>query len=299
MVDGDLSGRCGVERPGSVTRRTSTLWCMTLLRRLIDPKAAPIGRVAAILASGLALSIYLGFVLPGWLGGIFVALGASVFAGLLTFSVLSALSSIEQEARDLWGLTGVMHGGPPWPAPGGWALSASALTLLISEMRQRKLTSVVELGPGTSSVVLGHALPGIKMYGLEHDEVFVRSVADTLAAHRLADYELIYAPLAPLSDEGGRATWYERTALDRLPTQVDVLIVDGPPNWKGEGNRAPALSMLSNRLHTGSLVLVDDAARPDERRMVETWVRQGALSVVVDRGDFVLLEVLYGCSPTP
>jgi hypothetical protein len=41
----------------------------------------------------------------------------------------------------------------------------------------------------------------------------------------------------------------------------------------------------------GSLLVVDDAHRRDERKMVERWLAEGELSMLHDAGTFVALEV--------
>lgn len=257
---------------------------MPSVRRFIDPRMGPAQRVVSVWAAVVAtLVLFACGSADEWGAGIFAAIAVALAVGLPAFHLLTAQAAAAQEARDLWGLTGVMIDGRPWPPPGQWALSASALTALIPQIRSRGLKTIVELGPGTSSVVLAHAGLDAQMFGLEHDERFVRSLTALFALHGMTDYHLIHAPL------DGR--WYDPHALDRLPSHIDVLIVDGPPNWRGTGNRAPAWPTLKGRMSSGGLVLVDDTARADERRMVRRWTEDG-LRVFQDRGEFVVLEVL-------
>ena len=245
---------------------------------------------AALLAAGAVLSgsVDLRAVLVG--GAAFVGLGA-VYDLLLT-TVRSGDRAIRQEMRDLWGLAHVAHDGRPWPAPGGWALGADALAMLIREMRARDSRTVLELGPGTSSVVIGAARVGpLRMIGLEHDERYVTAVAQQLAMHGI-EYDLIHAPLRSVRCRGRDVSWYDPAALERVPSSLDVLIVDGPVNWDGGGNRSPAWPLLRERLRAGALVVVDDTERPDERAMVDEWLRGGGLRVLQDSGSFVALEVV-------
>lgn len=209
-----------------------------------------------------------------------------------SFNTLREQTATRQEMRDLWGLSAAFVDGRPWPPPGGWALDASALSLIITEIRTRRAKTVVELGPGTSSIVLGRSCPGLAMYGVEHDDAFVISVRHQLAMHGLTEYVLLHAPLQVESIYDGRsAQWYDRASLAELPNQIDVLIVDGPPNGLGQGNRVPAWEALSDRLSRGSLILVDDTNRPDERAMVNHWLGDDRLRMLRDNYDFVLLEV--------
>ncbi len=63
--------------------------------------------------------------------------------------------------------------------------------------------------------------------------------------------------------------------MDEIGSQkVDVLIVDGPPAKIGKETRYPAIPRLFDRLADQAIVLVDDAGRPDERKIVRRWVRK-------------------------
>ena len=101
---------------------------------------------------------------------------------------------------------------------------------------------------------------------------------------------MIHAPLSDYAIEGREVRWYEPESLTGIPETIDVLVVDGPPNGDGAGNRWPAWSHFRDKMLPGSLVLVDDTARADERAMVNDWTSDG-LKIIEDGGSFVLLEV--------
>jgi predicted O-methyltransferase YrrM len=260
---------------------------LKLLRRPFDPVShAVAGSVALRYATIVALMVGVAVVSGQWslpLAAVFAA--AAVFVAVigLGLQVIRGLESVRQEARDLWGLAGVIVERRVWPSPGGWGLGADAMAYLLRELPHRRHATVVELGPGTSSVVLGRCLAGTSFFGLEHDADYVASVRKTLDSHELDDYSLIHAPLAPYERGCVKASWYDTAALVKLPDKIDVLIVDGPPNLAGKGNRAAAYWALEDRLDTGSLILVDDAHRGDERRMVEDWMKAAPLDMVLER----------------
>jgi predicted O-methyltransferase YrrM len=197
---------------------------------------------------------------------------------------------IRQEARDLWALAHAMHDGKPWLPPGGWALGADALVWLLREVDARGSRVIVELGPGASSVVLGSTTDA-RLIGLEHDEYYFHVLAKQLATNGLADYELHHAPLEARSHAAGSVQWYGATAIDSLPGEIDVLIVDGPPNFAGGRNRSPAWPELRSRLPSGALILVDDTQRDSERAMVAEWLAGGGLDLLHDGDTFMALEV--------
>jgi Methyltransferase domain len=262
-----------------------------LTRRMLDPRLVPRRSVATIGLTVLIAITAAGALAGDPVVGFLVGAALAVAIAWTSFYVMREQREARDEVRELWGLAGVMVDGTPWPAPGGWAISASALRCLLLEMNARACRTVVELGPGTSSIVLGRAKPDLQIAGLEHDVRFVNSLAGTLREHRLGTYQLIHAPLVPQRIAGREVPWYDSAAVARLPEKIDVLIVDGPPNGRGVGGRSPAWPVLRTRMAPGGLVLVDDTDRPDERRMVDSWVADRGLRVITDGGSFVVLEV--------
>lgn len=260
-------------------------------RRHLDPAVADPQRVTAAVAGGVGVLAGLAVLTPNRLVRALLVGGASAVGVGLPFNVAVKSSRTElNELRSLWGLSGVLSEGRAWPAPGGWALGADALLFLIGEIRRRDARVVVELGPGTSSVVLGRAIDNLELHGLEHDDRYVRVVRDMLDHHGLEGYSLHHAPLQPIAGDGA-AEWYSADALDALPARIDVLIVDGPPNWSGGQNRAPAWARLRQRMARGALVLVDDTQRPAERAMANAWIDGGGIDLLFDGGTFMVLEV--------
>lgn len=208
------------------------------------------------------------------------------------------ISSVElrrQEVRDLWGLAGLMTVGRPLPGPGGWALGADALAFAIERIAIQDLRTVVELGPGVSSVLIDYAASRrgrpLEMVGLEHDDRYCDIVRDRLGYHGATGYRLLHAPLVEQDVLGQRTPWYAPSVVAQLPEHIDLLIVDGPPNTRGRGSRAPAWPLLRDRLSPGALLIVDDTDRLDERRMVASWMAGGRLRVVRDSGHFMALTV--------
>lgn len=80
------------------------------------------------------------------------------------------------------------------------------------------------------------------------------------------------APLTnhPIKDAGFQ--WY---ALYNLPDcRIGMLVIDGPSGFIQRHSRYPALPLLFDRLADDCVIFLDDAARQDEREIVEIWLRQ-------------------------
>lgn len=191
----------------------------------------------------------------------------------------------EADANARWALAGLMQSGEMWPVMGGWALGPSAAVEWIRRVSAMTSPRVVELGPGTSTILLARAVPGAEVHAVEHDSAYADRIRTSAAG--LGSVVVVHAPLEQ-SQSG--PDWYAPAAVATLPDQVDALLVDGPPNWDGKGRRSPARTVIESRMRPGGLILVDDTHRPDERSMVRSWVRSGLCRVLHDGGDHVFLE---------
>jgi Methyltransferase domain len=216
---------------------------------------------------------------------------AGLSIGVTLRLLLAETRELRQESHDLWGLSHAMVDGNPWPAPGGWALGADALLWILRQIDADSPCTVVELGPGASTVILCSCRPHIKSVGVEHDDQYVAQLASEIGTHGIENHELLHAPLVTQGYEGTTGEWYDPGVLGRLPLQIDLLIVDGPPNWDGGQNRSPAWPLLRDRLGPGALILVDDTQRGAERAMVDSWVGKGGLTQIHDGGTFTVLAV--------
>jgi len=177
----------------------------------------------------------------------------------------------------------------PLPATRGWAASPDLLLHLYHHITSRRPAVVVELGGGISTLVIAAALAanadGGRVHSLDHDEAFARRTARMLARYGLADTaDVHHAPLVPWhpprpTELGTEWRWYsEPGALEKL-TAIDLLVVDGPPLATGRFARYPSVPHFLGRLRQGSVVLLDDARRDDERIAAEEWSRDGRLKL--------------------
>ena len=164
------------------------------------------------------------------------------------------------------------------PGLRGWALSPDVLLVLVELLRQRRPRLVVELGGGSSTIWLGHAIRHLgldtRVLTVEHDAGWVATVQRRLAANELEDIvQVRHAPLVEQVVDGDPYRWYDAAGWQDL-TDVDLLIVDGPPANIGELPRYPAVPLLSDRLSAQACVLLDDAIRDAEQQTAARWQDQ-------------------------
>jgi predicted O-methyltransferase YrrM len=117
---------------------------------------------------------------------------------------------------------------------------------------------VVECGSGRSTVVLAEALRNIgtgRVVALEHHWDYWSETVRMLEERALAAFAEVRQ--STLSDG-----WYARETWADLEG-IGMLVVDGPPRKTGWEARAPALSLLADRLLPGCVIVLDDIDRAD------------------------------------
>lgn len=272
------------------------------MRRIRDPRAATLalaGAVAVALLAALA-SLALGAdVATLALGGAIVATAMFGVIGLwlepARRGAQQAARRAEREAREQAGRTRrAVHAAErrlytqlealawlrdelrlPVPlAPMRGAAASPDLLLELTRLIDRiRPETIVELGSGISTVVMaarckaagrGHVL------ALEHDPGYAAATRAELFAQGLeAHATVVDAPLEELVI--GAETWSWYGLAPDTPSDIDLLLVDGPPAGTGRLARYPALPRFRERLAPGAVVVADDGDRPDEREMVERW----------------------------
>ena len=182
-------------------------------------------------------------------------------------------------------LTGLIGAGPylPW---GAGTMRVAGLVAVCNDVVLSDRRCLVELGSGTSTVLLARLLrerwPGgdHRQVAVEHDAAWARWVRDQLGREGLADRTtVLHVPLAahphglPWYDEGPLHAGLD-AALRGRP--VDLLLVDGPPADTADKvlARYPALPALHGRLAPGATVVLDDVERPGEQEVLLRWERE-------------------------
>lgn len=159
-----------------------------------------------------------------------------------------------------------------------WAASPDVLRIVAQAIDSAKPDLVVECGSGASSVWIGYALRRARhgrLVALEHDERYAALSRALVSAYELDDVvEVRYAPLTDQpAGRGSTQPWYDPAAIDDL-TGIGVLFIDGPPGHVGSMARYPAIPLLLHRCTPDATIVLDDAARPEERATGDRWLAE-------------------------
>jgi predicted O-methyltransferase YrrM len=183
-------------------------------------------------------------------------------------SLFSQLQSLTQLDRTL----ALPQGLPPMR---GWAGSPDFLLFAARHVLTHKPAVAVECGSGVSTVVLARCMQMVgrgRVYSLEHEAIYAGKTRELLREHGLEAWAEVIE--APLTVAAGSTPWYDDSKCPASLRDIDLLVVDGPPDHIARMARYPALPRLLPRMAPQFTVIVDDAARPDETEMVTRWTQE-------------------------
>jgi len=178
------------------------------------------------------------------------------------------------------------------PITPDWSAAADFLELIKDHCLKVRPKTIVECSSGATTVVLAKCCEIIKegkVFSLENGEEYAINTRNNVKELGLEKYaDVIHAPLGTVEINNKSYQWYESK---NLPDQkIDMLVIDGPPGFIQPHSRLPALHLLFDQMADQSIVFLDDAARDDEKEIVEIWL---GISSGVSH-EFVELE--RGCS---
>ena len=179
---------------------------------------------------------------------------------------------------------------------GKWPVSrpmARALSRLVVGLKR---TSVLEFGAGWSSAVLARALRasgGGRLTSVEHQPAFMQAAWAVVQAEPSVDAALVVAGLHRAFTRHGPLWSYRdvrRLVAPRGP--FDLVLIDAPP---GSYGRSSPLHDAFPLLAPGAVLVVDDAGRASEQRIIQRWLATypglhlARLDLSVERGIAVLV----------
>jgi predicted O-methyltransferase YrrM len=208
-----------------------------------------------------------------------MASGVTVLAALGRRWHRQATAAREAQTVHLRGVIGVAATSDGIPTY--WtehSIAPETLILVQQLITALGVRQILELGSGLSTLMIAHSLMranhGGHVLSLDDDERWAASTSTSLKHEKLdALAEVRVAPLREINSGGRHALWYDLSGLDKQ-ARFDLIVVDGPPAWKGDHlARLPALYELRRHMSDSGVLVLDDAARGGEREIAERWQR--------------------------
>ena len=158
----------------------------------------------------------------------------------------------------------------PIPPTRSWAASPDLLMTLVESVRGNKPELIIELGSGISTLMMAKSLPAgskTKIISFDHSAEFAQITRDLLEQHSITGVEI---RVAPLEQYDSQRTWYSKKAFADI-SNIDLLVVDGPPGSKDPQARSGARLELASKLSARATVIIDDADRDGEHAMAQAF----------------------------
>jgi len=152
----------------------------------------------------------------------------------------------------------------PLPPSRGWAASPDFLLSLAHITKSLRPRLTVELGSGTSTLVLAKS-GAKKIVSLDHSHEFGGQTRAMLDAHKVRGVDI---RISELESYASGYKWYAKSTLKGL-AKIDLLVIDGPPSSTNPDARYPALVHLIPLLSPNATIVLDDADRDEERKLAE------------------------------
>lgn len=160
------------------------------------------------------------------------------------------------------------------PYDKNWSAAADFLEIIINHCLHSTPSSIVECSSGLTTLVLARCCQLNQqghIHSLENGEDYAEKTRQQLTGFGLGEYaEIIHAPLETENINNHEFMWYSINKLPEL--SIDMLVIDGPPGYLQKYSRFPALPLLYDLLAENCVIFLDDAARDDEKAIVDMWL---------------------------
>jgi predicted O-methyltransferase YrrM len=159
-------------------------------------------------------------------------------------------------------------------SPGGWSIDRPVSEALMSLVEEMKISRVVEVGAGFSSVVFHYALAQIsssyQVYSIEEnvDWFKVPNELENIVDRKTMKFQTGTIEFV-LGFFGIHAS-YKIPERKYLKSGVELVFVDGPQYYYG---REGGLDDIYNKLKVGCLIIMDDADRYTEHCVIYKWLK--------------------------
>lgn len=161
---------------------------------------------------------------------------------------------------------------------GGWSIDTFLGRYLIQHLLEHRPKCIVELGSGSSTIIIARTLQildekGTTHIAVDHEAKYLGLTRDTAQLNGVAEsVEFLHCPLERY--ESLDKLWYGGLTERLAGRKIDLLIIDGPPGPLQPMSRYPALPVLAAHLAEHCTIILDDAIRQEEQEIAKLWVQE-------------------------
>jgi len=184
---------------------------------------------------------------------------------------------IDKIGESLWNsnmLLRRLEGKETISAPGGWAASADVLLFISQEIEFRKPKVIMEFGSGLSTLVMAYAVKDSdsRIYSIDHSSEYADMTQAALDRHGMSENVTIFR--VDLEKITSDQILDNMNKLESMPcdVEVDFVFIDGPPCNAEPLARRAALQYSWSKLSENGVVVMDDADRSGEQRIVRELI---------------------------
>lgn len=153
-----------------------------------------------------------------------------------------------------------------------WGLSESVFHEITKSISPN-ISKVVEFGCGTSSLRLADYFQNAQVISIESSSDYISEFYSKYEDHPLL--ERISIKHQPLKWQIFKYYIYQTYLKFTPPEDIDLVIIDGPPFWTRRGREA-CMHMILKNVAVGGKIVLDDAHRRAEKKIVSNWHRMYA-----------------------
>ncbi|MGD9602558.1 MAG: hypothetical protein AB7O21_13320 [Gammaproteobacteria bacterium] len=159
-----------------------------------------------------------------------------------------------------------------------WSIDAFLARYVVQFILENRPNVIVELGSGSSTLLIARCVSAIESYEPRHIVIdhelkyldLTRQLAALNGFHAGIEYHHCSLGLDALTG----LQWYGGVREKLAGVRAELILVDGPTGVLQPLSRYPALPNLVNHMANRCALVLDDAARPDEREIARKWTAE-------------------------
>ncbi|RYM34012.1 hypothetical protein ERX46_08585 [Brumimicrobium glaciale] len=163
-----------------------------------------------------------------------------------------------------------------------WTVSSDYASEVVNSILLNNGGTILDIGSGISTVLYGAAIKKCgkgRVISLEHSKEYYDKTISLIREHKLEDIcEIHYCPLKEYVIAGKKWLWYDIEKV-KLPKELAIISVDGPPGDTQHLARYPVLPILISTVSLNTIIYLDDANRDEEQEIAKQWKNQFNLNL--------------------